>query len=105
MLAGKYLVSKGYAILERNYRCKLGEVDIIAMDPKGAIVFVEVKTREQAAFGSPAEAVTPERCRRYVNVAKTYIVAKRIEDRDIRFDVIEVFGENNINHIEAAFDA
>ena len=55
--ACKYLKMKGYQIMEKNYRCKLGEIDIIAKDKNKEIVFIEVKTRSNLKYGNPAEAV------------------------------------------------
>lgn len=101
--AADYLKNAGYKILERNYKTKFGEADIIADDNK-TLVFVEVKSRNSAEFGSPAEAVTIYKQRRYILLAKEYIVAKRLADRDIRFDVIEILS-GKINHITNAFEA
>ncbi|MGN0813615.1 MAG: YraN family protein [Candidatus Coproplasma sp.] len=97
-----YLKKQGYRILERNYRCPLGEVDIIA--GKGEVVaFVEVKTRSNISFGQPNEAVTRERQNRYIRTAKHYFSGKT-PDCVVRFDIIEVLN-GKINHIESAFEA
>ena len=98
--ACRYLKRSGYKILERNYKTKFGEVDIIA--GKGDVcAFVEVKTRLSDKFGAPSEAVTPEKHRRYVLAAKYYFLRREM-NFIIRFDVIEVF-RGKINHIENAF--
>lgn len=107
--AASYLKKNKYKILKRNYRNKMGEIDIIAQ--KGdELVFVEVKTRSNSQFGTPAQAVTYYKKQRMVNAAKWYI-AQNSTDCNIRFDIIEVFGVftgdgfelENINHIEQVF--
>lgn len=98
--AAKALKKEGYKILERNYRCPFGEIDIIAA--KGDYVcFVEVKTRSSDYFGAPNEAVNAERRRRYKNSAKYYFAGKDV-NFVVRFDIVEVTGEG-VNHIENAF--
>lgn len=99
--AVKYLKKNGYKILEKNYRTRFGEVDVIAR--KGEVVaFIEVKTRLTDIFGSPSQAVTRERQFKYVQAAKLYFAGCEI-DCVVRFDVIEIF-RGNINHIESAFE-
>lgn len=71
-LATAYLIDKGYKILERNYRCKVGEIDIIAKD-KNALIFIEVKYRKTTAFGAPAEAVNYYKQQRIMRSAKWYL--------------------------------
>lgn len=100
----EYLNASGCRILERNYRNASGEADIIVEEPSGTIVFVEVKTRSGEGFGTPAEAVTREKQRKYINLAKGYIVAKRLANRDVRFDVYEVSSDGKINPIVGAFE-
>lgn len=101
--AAKYLKKNGYKILARNFKCKLGEVDVIAS--RGDVVaFVEVKTRSDDSFGAPNEAVDRERQRRYKNTARFYFYSSglNIDDFVVRFDVVEVT-KDGINHIENAF--
>ena len=99
--AGKFLKKLGYQILEMNFRTHVGEADIIAMD-KQVIVFVEVKTRTDDSFGTPAEAVNSRKQEKYFKVATEYLVKKGYTERECRFDVIEI--ENGkINHIIDAF--
>ncbi len=109
-VAAQYLAKKKYKILEQNYRNKIGEIDIIAQ--KGDdLVFVEVKTRSSAEFGTPAQAVTYYKKQKLVNSARWYI-SEHPTDLNIRFDIIEVFGIftetgfelENINHIEYVFE-
>lgn len=103
-LAADYLKKHGYKILERNYKVSCGEIDIIA-SKDGRISFIEVKSRWTLANGMPSEAVNLARQRRYVNVANSYIAKIGYPDVDYRFDVIEVIGDEEINHIEDAFRA
>lgn len=102
--AARFLKKNGYKILRRNFKCKDGEIDIIAQ--KGEIIaFVEVKTRTCDYFGEPNEAVDLTRQRRYCNAADTFIYFNGIRPDDyvLRFDIIEV--KNGIlNHIENAFE-
>lgn len=103
-LAETYLKKKGYEILERNFRCFLGEIDIIAL--KGdEIIFVEVKTRDNVKYGYPADFVTEEKQARILKAAEIYVEEKGYYNYQPIFDVIEVFsGEgNHIEHIEDAF--
>ena len=105
-----YLKHRGYKILERNYRNRGGEIDIIV--EKGSyVVFVEVKTRNSEDFGAPSEAVNAVKQQKIANTAMAYIMQHR-PDNDFRFDVIEVmykksvfggFKTVKVNHIENAF--
>lgn len=101
LCAKKYLESKKYKILEQNYKNKLGEIDIIAMDKK-TLVFVEVKERSTLAYGRPGEAVNICKQQKIRSVASLYLVKNNLHDSPCRFDVIEVLG-GEINHIENAF--
>ena len=87
--AERLLRTRGYTIVERNYRCALGEVDLIALH-RGAVVFIEVKTLRRAGFGSPQDAVGGYKERQIARVAEHYLAARRIADRDVRFDVVGV---------------
>ena len=97
----KYLEKKKYKILEQNYKNKLGEIDIIAMDKK-TLVFVEVKTRSTLAYGMPSEAVNSRKRQKIRNVAQLYLLKNNLDDTNCRFDVIEIF-DSEINHIQNAF--
>jgi len=90
--AAKYLISKGYTVLCRNFRWKGGEIDIVAKDNtrKCLIVFVEVKTRKTKGFGLPCEAVTPTKLRKIKRTIKVYNSIKGCENCDFRIDVIEI---------------
>lgn len=100
----KYLRSKGYIILETNWRDKHKEIDIIAMD-KDQIIFIEVKTRRNNYFGSPEEAVDMRKQRCLIDAADEYINTNNI-DLDARFDIISVLMNSDnpdIKHIKEAF--
>lgn len=100
--AEKYLKDKGYVIVATNYRNRLGEIDIIAKD-KNVLVFVEVKSRATLAFGRPYEAVDGRKQYKIRKVAELYLLSIKNYYADVRFDVIEIIGEE-INHIINAFE-
>lgn len=87
--AERFLRGRGYSIVERNYRCPLGEVDLIALDRR-TVVFVEIKTRRAAHGGAGYDAVDPRKQRQIARVAEHYLAARRLLDRAVRFDVVEV---------------
>lgn len=93
VIACNYLKSKGYQILEQNYTCPIGEIDIICMD-KDLIVFVEVKYRTSAKFGRPIEAITPHKLRKIFQTATFYLKSKRKLNANCRFDAIEILNDN-----------
>lgn len=96
--AAELLKAKGYSILDMNWACRTGELDIVAR--KGyLIVFAEVKTRSSLVFGTPGEAVDAQKRQHMKNTAMYYLKMHRICNMNIRFDVIEVY----IDHIEGAF--
>ncbi|MCL5292144.1 MAG: YraN family protein [Actinobacteria bacterium] len=100
-MACRYLQRRGFRILDRNFRMRTGEIDIIAR--KGdLIIFCEVKAREGELFGKPFEAVTERKIQRIRRLAESYIAFKKPDFEDARFDVISI--ENSkIEHIENAF--
>jgi putative endonuclease len=105
--AEKFLRRQRYAIVQRNYRCRSGEVDLIALDGS-AVVFVEVKTRTQPGFGNPLEAVDRRKQRQIVRAAQHYLAENRLHDRDARFDVVGVWWEDGrvqCELVKGAFDA
>jgi putative endonuclease len=104
--AEKYLRRQRYTILLRNYRCRAGEVDLIALDRR-TVVFVEVKTRTQVGFGSPLEAVDPRKQRQIRRAAQYYLSENRLHNRDARFDVVGVWweqGELRCELVKNAFE-
>lgn len=90
--AGTYLEASGYEILEYNYRCSFGEIDIIAKE-KEYLVFCEVKYRKSLQKGSPLEAVTAAKQKRISRVAGHYVVSRGLTDLPCRFDVIGITGK------------
>lgn len=93
-----YLMKNGYEILCRNFRCREGELDIIAKDKKvNEIVFIEVKTRTTLKFGMPNEAVNPIKQRHICEVSNYYIYKNNLEYYKTRFDIIEVYFFRNNN--------
>lgn len=88
-MAEKYLASKEYFILSRNYHSRFGEIDIIASDGK-SIVFVEVKTRTQSQFGSPLEAITKGKISKMVKTSQFYLSQRNLHGQAYRFDAIEI---------------
>ena len=104
-LAAAALKKQGYQILERNYRTPLGEVDVIARH-RGALVFVEVKTRRSNRFGSPQEAVHPAKQERLRNLAFYYLQQHGLGEVTLRFDVVGILwqeGKPQVEVIEGAF--
>lgn len=103
-LAVSYLIKNNYKIIDRNFKCKLGEIDIIATIDD-VVVFVEVKTRKSFIYGYPYEAVTLSKQQKIIKTAHSYIKLKKIMDKQYRFDIIEVYlnGNIRINHIKNAF--
>lgn len=106
IIAEKFLVEKGYVILETNWRFKRAEVDIIGkIEKENIVVFVEVKTRSSDFFGTPDSFVTEKKERLLVDLAQAYC-EKIDHDWEIRFDIISVLIQGkkiSIDHIEDAF--
>lgn len=127
-VAVRHLTDAGLVVLERNWRCRAGEIDIVARDGD-VLVFCEVKTRTSAAFGVPAEAVGPVKARRIRGLACQWLAARRTTasvgtgaraadgaaatgevipaDVDLRFDVVSVLcpprGAAAVEHLRGAF--
>ena len=103
--AEDFLLRKNCRILERNYRIRTGEIDLIIKDGE-FITFVEVKFRSGLKFGMPGESVGSTKQQKIIRTAMHYISFKKLDNHDFRFDVIEVLeqaGRVSINHIENAF--
>lgn len=90
-IAERYLIDSGLVIVERNWRCNQGEIDLIARDLVGEIVVVEVKTRSSGRFGVGSEAITPEKYRRLHNLARSWCKARAVVP-NFRVDVISIDG-------------
>jgi len=103
-IAERFLRRKGYVILERNFRCPTGEIDLVALDGK-TVVFVEVKTRTQSALGTPFEAIDTHKQRQLRRAAQYYLVRHRLTERFARFDVVGVLWESDPPHCELLRDA
>jgi putative endonuclease len=106
-MAAQYLIrKKRFDIIEYNYRCPIGEIDLVAHH-NNILVFIEVKTRRSLAFGFPAESVNKIKQRKYVQLAQYYTKENGLTYADCRFDVVEVFVKHNgscqFNHICNAF--
>lgn len=99
--AAKHLKKNGYKILEKNYRARFGEIDLIA-ERNGEIVFIEVKTRSDEEYGFASEAVNSKKQEKYRLAATEYLMRKEKTDSPCRFDVIEII-DGEINHIKDAF--
>ena len=101
-LAADYLEKQGFTIVERNYRARQAEIDIICEDlaGNGDLVFVEVKTRTSASHGSPIESIDPFKINHVKRAASYYLYERGIEDRMCRFDVIGVRLRRGIPQIE-----
>jgi putative endonuclease len=88
-VAAKYLLTQGYRILERNWRCDAGEIDILAVDGE-ALVVCEVKTRRTSLYGSPLEAVNGPKARRLRALAARWLAEHDLRPRTVRFDVVGI---------------
>lgn len=105
--ATTYLCRHGYQICERNYRVATGEIDIIARK-HGTIVFVEVKTRRNFSYGTPAQAVGYHKQKKIIQTARWFLRQGQLEGCPCRFDVIEVYVHQErtyeIRHLRGAFE-
>ncbi len=99
-----YITKLGYKVVERNFECNQGEIDIVAKD-KEELVFIEVKTRTDISYGEASEAVTDTKKRHLINSIKYYIYKQKLENQPIRIDVAEVYinkGKVKVNYIKQA---
>lgn len=100
--ATNYLKQNGYKIIQRNFECRQGEIDIIAKD-KNEYVFIEVKTRQSFKYGMPSEAVTQNKQKHIWNATKYYLYSHKLEKVYVRIDVIEIYKKKDrfyLNHIK-----
>ncbi len=103
--AAKFLKKKGYKILDRNFRVKGGELDIVA-EKSGEIVFVEVKARSSDKFMEPVEAITPKKRKSLRKAAEIFLLSKKLDLNPCRFDVITIIkkaGKSKIEHLENVY--
>ncbi|MDO8684016.1 MAG: YraN family protein [Armatimonadota bacterium] len=107
-IASERLRRMGYRQVENNFRCRYGEIDIIAWDGD-CLVFVEVRGRASAEYGTPAESVAKKKQSHLFLAAQTYLSEKQLNDTDCRFDVVEVVfaagSSPSVQVIKGAFDA
>lgn len=105
-LAVEYLQDRGLVVLARNWRCREGELDVVATDAR-CLVVCEVKTRSGTGFGEPAEAVTGRKVARIRRVTQAWLASYQMPWCEIRFDVVAVLLEPGrpatVQHYEAAF--
>lgn len=101
-LAAAFLQAKGMTVLERNFRAKVGEIDLVAKD-KDEVVFVEVRARASKDFGGAAASVVPAKRRKLIKAASLWLQARGWEG-PCRFDVVAV-DAGRLEHLPAAFDA
>jgi len=105
-VAARYLRDQGLVVLDRNWRCPEGELDLILRDGDD-VVFCEVKTRRGDAFGPPAAAITHQKVRRLRRLARIWLEQAGIHPDAMRFDVVEVLPQRRggpaVRHIRAAF--
>lgn len=106
-LAVQFLTDRGLVVLHRNWRCREGELDIIATDGLGRVFFCEVKTRRGEGFGTPAESVTQGKRRRIRRLARLWLSENTTGWRRLQFDVIGVLwpsgGEPQLTYYPQAF--
>jgi putative endonuclease len=102
--AVQYLCQHGYQILERNYRCRFGEIDLIARDGR-TLAFVEVKTRRSQRYGPAATAVTLEKQRHLIKASQVYLIQRKKVNEFCRFDVVTVAMDAQQPRIELIKDA
>ena len=105
-IASGFLTQNGYQILDVNYRCPIGEIDIVARE-RDELVFVEVKTRKSSAMGYPEQAVGTAKQKKMSQLALWYLRDKKFGDAPVRFDVVAILllpSGNDIRLIRNAFD-
>ena len=100
--AAEFLIANGYNIISRNYQTKRGEIDCIAEDPAGTLVFLEVKAAASGRFGHPAFWVNRAKQRKIATLARLYLAEHSISRRVCRFDVITIY-KGKIDHFKNAF--
>lgn len=100
----EYLQNNYYQIIEKNFYCRFGEIDIIALDKKeNELVFIEVKTRSNLYFGMPIESINTRKIEHMKKTINYYIISRKIRKIDIRIDAIEVLINKNkciIHHVK-----
>lgn len=104
-LAARYLTSNGFAVLERNWRCELGEIDIVAREGD-TLVICEVKTRRGLNYGTPLEAITYKKLTTLRRLAGRWLQTHQVRAAAIRIDVVAIVFDNNtpptVDHLRGA---
>ena len=108
-LARDYLISKGYKILNMNFRNKFGEIDIICKK-NNLLIFCEIKSRYSNSFGSQIESITCYKQKQIIKLSELYLISKKYYNFNVRYDIIEVIfntitSSHIINHVQDAFRA
>ena len=106
-LAAELLRAKGLTIVERNFRCRAGEIDLVALDGP-TLVFVEVRSRRGDRAGTPLESIDPRKRARVTRVARHFLATRGLAEQDVRFDVVGIRFDREppvVEHLSAAFDA
>ena len=108
-LARDYLISKGYKILNMNFRNKFGEIDIICKK-NNLLIFCEIKSRYSNSFGYPIESITCYKQKQIIKLSELYLISKKYYNFNVRYDIIEVIfntitSYHIINHVQDAFRA
>lgn len=101
-LAVKYLEKNGYKVIERNFECRQGEIDIISIY-KDELIFIEVKTRTNTKYGKPVDAVDLKKQKHLIKAVEYYLYSRHLENEFVRIDVIEIYlyqNQYNVNHIK-----
>ncbi len=94
--AETYLKKRGFRLLEHNFQCRSGEIDLIMLDQEQTLVFVEVKTRAHERFGAVESAITQAKKTRMTRAARYFLATHRIEERTLRFDVVCVLKNQDL---------
>ena len=105
-VAAAYLEQQGYRILLCNYRCRTGEIDIVA-EEAGVLCFVEVRSTQSRAFGDPLETIRQKKQRRIIRAARQYVATHRVAGQEIRFDVVGLVWQGlpeDIRLVRGAFE-
>jgi putative endonuclease len=101
-MAVEYLLSKGYSIISRKYRSRIGEIDCIAKDSDDTMVFLEVKSAKGASFGNPLLWITAAKQKTIGRMARQYLYEHHLPNIRCRFDVITIF-KGKVSHLKNAF--
>jgi putative endonuclease len=106
-VAARFLEEAGYEVVEKNFRTRYGEIDLIVRN-ESVLAFVEVKMRSSEKYGRPEEAVNPAKQKSIFRMAQIYLSRHPETEADLRFDIVAILGrppQQEIRHIENAFDA